>query len=149
MPLSICQFIVSKSRSQWLWRSWQSGRFQYQWTRVQIQSSATFIEHLLSVNCLYKRQKIKKKMPGMAHFLKKDEAKYQLLLKIYWGQRTTIFFVKCKWDDGGKFEWPISRGGKSMPMPMKAAINKPFGRPQIVCKSGFHIQLYIKYILYG
>ena len=35
---------------QWLWRSWQSGRFQYQRTQVRIQSSATFIEHVFTVN---------------------------------------------------------------------------------------------------
>ena len=39
-------------RWQWLWCSWQSGRFRYQRTQVQIQSSSTFIEHLLTVNCL-------------------------------------------------------------------------------------------------
>ena len=37
---------------QWLWRSWQSGHFRYQRTRVRIQSSATFIEHLFTVNCV-------------------------------------------------------------------------------------------------
>ena len=37
---------------QWLWHSWQSGCFRYQRTRVRIQSTATFIEHLFTVNCL-------------------------------------------------------------------------------------------------
>ena len=37
---------------QWLWRSWQSSCFQYQRTRVRIQSSATFIEHLFTFNYL-------------------------------------------------------------------------------------------------
>ena len=29
-----------------------------------------YIEHLFTVNCVLKSQKIKKKRPGMAHFLK-------------------------------------------------------------------------------
>ena len=37
---------------KWLWRNWQSGRLRYQRTRVRFQSSATFIEHLFTVNCL-------------------------------------------------------------------------------------------------
>ena len=37
---------------KWLWCNWQSGRLQYQKTRVRIQSSATLIEHLFTVNCL-------------------------------------------------------------------------------------------------
>ena len=45
-------YTANEVPGKWLWRSWQSGRFQYQRTRVQIQSSATFIEHLLTVNCL-------------------------------------------------------------------------------------------------
>ena len=36
----------------WLWHSWQCGRFRYQRTRFRIQSSATFIEQLFTVNCL-------------------------------------------------------------------------------------------------
>ena len=56
---------------QWfLWRSWQSSRFRYRRTRVQIQSSVTFIEHLLTANCLKKRRQIKKKRPGTAHLKK-------------------------------------------------------------------------------
>ena len=39
----------TRTRGQWLWRSWQSSRFQYQRTQVRIQSLATFIEHLFTV----------------------------------------------------------------------------------------------------
>ena len=45
---------------QWLWLSWQSGRFQYQKFAVRIQSSPKmyiFIEHLFTVNCVLKRRK--------------------------------------------------------------------------------------------
>ena len=49
-----------------MWLSWQSGRFQYQRSAVQIQSSAKFIEQLYTVNCIEKT-KIKIKRPGMAH----------------------------------------------------------------------------------
>ena len=52
---------------QWLWRSWQSGFFRYQRTRVQIQSSATFIEHLLTV-C--REDENKQKVAEMAHLKK-------------------------------------------------------------------------------
>ena len=38
---------------RWLWLSWQSSRFQYQRSAVRIQSSATFIEPIFPVNCLY------------------------------------------------------------------------------------------------
>ena len=31
---------------QWLWHSWQRGRFRYKKTRVRIQSSATFVENI-------------------------------------------------------------------------------------------------------
>ena len=55
---------------QWLWLSWQSGRFQLQRSVVQIQSSANFYIGHLFVYC-----KIKKKLPGMAH-LKKDHVMY-------------------------------------------------------------------------
>ena len=34
---------------QWLWHSWQRGPFQYQRSRVRIQSPATFIEQLFTV----------------------------------------------------------------------------------------------------
>ena len=37
---------------QWLWHSWQRSRFQCQRARVRIQSSATFIGQLFTVNCL-------------------------------------------------------------------------------------------------
>ena len=43
---------LTKNGGKWLWRSWQSGRLQYQRTQVRILSSATFIEHLFAVNCL-------------------------------------------------------------------------------------------------
>ena len=36
---------------QWLWYSWQHGRFRIQRTRVRIQSPATFIKQLFTVNC--------------------------------------------------------------------------------------------------
>ena len=39
-------------QGKWLWRSWQGGCLQYERTRVRIQSSATFIEHLVTVSCL-------------------------------------------------------------------------------------------------
>ena len=55
-------------KGKWLWRSWQSGRLRYERTRVRIQSSATFIEHLFTV-C--RKDENKEKRPGMAHFLKK------------------------------------------------------------------------------
>ena len=42
--------VVAQLEGQWSWCSWQSGRFQYQRTRVRIQSSATFIGHLFTVN---------------------------------------------------------------------------------------------------
>ena len=50
---------VLNNRGQWLWLSWQSGRFQLQMSAVRIQLSAkTFIEHLLST--VLKKMKIKK-----------------------------------------------------------------------------------------
>ena len=49
--------VKSAVLGKWLWRSWQSGHLQSQRTRVRIQSSATFIEHLFTVSCLQKRRK--------------------------------------------------------------------------------------------
>ena len=46
----IIRYLISIYK--WLWRSWQSGRLRYQRTRVRFQSSATFIEHLFTVNYL-------------------------------------------------------------------------------------------------
>ena len=57
---------------KWLWRSWQSGCLRYQRTRVRIQSSATFIEHLFTV-C--RKDENKEKRPGMAHLFKKKNKK--------------------------------------------------------------------------
>ena len=43
---------------QWLWLSWQSGRFWYQRSGVRIQTLAIFIEHLFTANCIVlKRRK--------------------------------------------------------------------------------------------
>ena len=58
------------SYGQWLWLSWQSGRFQYQRSAIRIQSLAKFIEHLFAVNCIEKT-KIKKKEAENGPFLKK------------------------------------------------------------------------------
>ena len=55
---------------QWLWLSWQSCRFRHQKSTVWIQSLAIYyIEHLFNVIWIEKT-KIKKKMPGIAHFKK-------------------------------------------------------------------------------
>ena len=63
---------------QWLWLSWQSGRFQFHWSVVRIQSSARlYNEH---VNC-NEKTKIKKK-PRMAQFFKKIN-KIWHLRKVY------------------------------------------------------------------
>ena len=54
-------------RGKWLWLSWQSGPFQQQRSKVQIQSLANFyVEHLFTVNCI---EKIitKKKRSVLAH----------------------------------------------------------------------------------
>ena len=69
--LSYC-LLLKFDWGQWLWSSWQSGRFQFQRTRVQIQSSATFIEHLFTVNCLEKRRKWRKRGREWPIFLKKS-----------------------------------------------------------------------------
>ena len=53
---------------QWLWLSWGSGRFRFQRSSVRIQSSANFnIEHLITVNCVLKKAKKRKKWLRMAH----------------------------------------------------------------------------------
>ena len=52
ITVSITQIIANLTLTavgQWLWRSWQSGHFRYQRSRVRIQSSATFIKHLFTV----------------------------------------------------------------------------------------------------
>ena len=49
---------------------WSFGCFRYQRTRVRMQSSENFIEHLLSANSFLKRRKIKKKESGNGPFLK-------------------------------------------------------------------------------
>ena len=62
--------IKHTKNGQWLWRSWQSSRFRYQRFTVQIQSSAKFVEHMFTVNCIAKK-KIKEKEAGKAHLFKK------------------------------------------------------------------------------
>ena len=62
---------LTKNGVKWLWRSWQSGRLQYQRTRVRIQPLATFIEHLFTVSCFRKDENKEKKRPRMAHLKKK------------------------------------------------------------------------------
>ena len=64
--------IIMSIIGQWLWRSWQSSHFRYQRTRVRIQSSATFIEHLFTVNCVEKT-KIKRKRGREWPILKKHQ----------------------------------------------------------------------------
>ena len=56
---------------QWLWSSWQSGRFWHQRTRVQIQSSAIFIKDLFTVRCYDKRTN-KEKESGKRPFKKQQ-----------------------------------------------------------------------------
>ena len=51
-------FLKGVKYGQWLWLNWQSGHFQQQWYLVQIQ----FI-----VICGFKKMKIQKKRPRMAH----------------------------------------------------------------------------------
>ena len=48
------------SYGQWLWHSWQHGRFRYQRTRVRIQSWATFSEHILLLAVCRKDEKRKR-----------------------------------------------------------------------------------------
>ena len=86
---------------KWLWRSWQSGRFQYQRTRVRIQSLATFIEHLFTVNCLQKKDENKeKKRPRMAHFSKKNN--YFGFTDYLWRHGAT---VNCDVMTGQHYYW--------------------------------------------
>ena len=54
-----------------MWRSYQSGRFRYQRTWVRIQSSASFIEHLFSVNFCRKDENNEKEA-GNGPFFKKE-----------------------------------------------------------------------------
>ena len=60
--------VIVKRHGKWLWPSWQSGRLQFQRTRVQIQSSATFIEHFLLLTVCRKDEN--KKEAGNGPFLK-------------------------------------------------------------------------------
>ena len=53
---------------QWLWHSWQRGRFRYQRTQFRIQPSATFIEQLSTVNYFVEKTKIQIERPGISHF---------------------------------------------------------------------------------
>ena len=46
---------------KWLWRSWQSGRLRYQMTRVRIQSSATFTEHIYLLLTVCRKDENKEK----------------------------------------------------------------------------------------
>ena len=59
---------------QWLWLSWQSGCFQYQRSKVWIQSSAKIYLYGTFVNCqlCFGKMKIKKKRPEIDHFFQKD-----------------------------------------------------------------------------
>ena len=54
-----------------VWLSWESGRFQYQRSAVRIQSSAKFIEHLFTVNCIEKTKINKKRGREWPIFLRK------------------------------------------------------------------------------
>ena len=45
-----CVALISNKKGQGFWHSWRRSRLWYQMTRVWIQSSATFIEQLFSVN---------------------------------------------------------------------------------------------------
>ena len=50
--LYIFELIKKYCSRQWLWLSWQNGRFLHQRCLVRIQSSAIFIEPIFRVNCL-------------------------------------------------------------------------------------------------
>ena len=56
---------------QWLWLSWQKGRFRYQMSAVQIQTLANFNRTFIycQLYCIEKT-KIKEKEPAMAHLKK-------------------------------------------------------------------------------
>ena len=55
---------------QWLWLSWQSGRFRHQRSAVQIQSQAKFLLNI--VNCqLCRKDENKEKEAGNGPFFKK------------------------------------------------------------------------------
>ena len=73
------QTYIDADLGKWLWRSWQSGCFGCQRTRVRIQSSATFIDHLFTVNYLQKRRKIRKRGWKWLIFLKKTQWHRSLL----------------------------------------------------------------------
>ena len=63
----VCNIYV---KGQWLWLSWQSGRFRQQRSAVQTQSSAKFL--LSIVNCqLCRKDKNKEKEAGNGPFSKK------------------------------------------------------------------------------
>ena len=60
---------------KWLWLSWQSRSLpipEVRGSNPVIGKNYLYIEHLFTVNCVLKRRKIKKKMPGMALFKKRN-----------------------------------------------------------------------------
>ena len=54
---------------QWLWLSWQSGRFRS--PEPEIRGSNPDISEILSTKCKIEKTKIKKKRQGMSHLLKR------------------------------------------------------------------------------
>ena len=60
--------------------SWQSGCFRHQGSAERVESLANFdMKHLFTINCIEKT-KIKKKRPGMAHFVTiSDHSNYSAL----------------------------------------------------------------------
>ena len=64
--IQICLLILG----QWLWYIWQRHRFQFQRTRVRIQSLATFIKQLFTVT-VWGKEENKEKEAGNGSFLKK------------------------------------------------------------------------------
>ena len=63
------QYITINPLGQWLWLSWQSGRFRYQRSAVRIQTSAHFYRTFIycQLYC-FEKTKIKEKEAGNGHF---------------------------------------------------------------------------------
>ena len=88
---------------QWLWLSWQSGRFRYQRSAVRIQTSANFYRTLIycQLYCIEKT-KIKEKEAGNCpSFFKRNS---RILPFSRWGILRPCFSWTCSWDSNRYFK---------------------------------------------